>query len=91
MKWNESILLHRDKHPVHGWKIRREFLVKWLSYGPEHNTWEPEANLTNCPELLSEYWASVQATEVIRQEKLKAQGARKRVKAKRSGKLKRMH
>ena len=55
------------------------------------NTWEPEANLTNCPELLSEYWASVQATEVIRQEKLKAQGARKRVKAKRSGKLKRMH
>jgi hypothetical protein len=33
----------------------------------------------------------VQATEVIRQEKLKAQGARKRVKAKRSGKLKRMH
>jgi hypothetical protein len=87
----ERILLHRDKHPVHGWKIRREFLVKWLSYGPEHNTWEPEANLTNCPELLSEYWASVQATEVIRQEKLKAQGARKRVKAKRSGKLKRMH
>ena len=20
---------------------RREFLVKWLDYGPEHNTWEP--------------------------------------------------
>ena len=87
----ERILLHRDKHPVRGYKIKREFLIKWLGYGPEHNTWEPEANLKNCPELLSEYWASVKATDVIRQEKHKALNARKRVKAKRSGKLKRMH
>ncbi len=21
---------------------KREFLVKWLSYGPEHKTWEPK-------------------------------------------------
>ena len=87
----ERILLHRDKHPVRGYKIKREFLIKWLGYGPEHNTWEPEANLKNCPELLSEYWASVKATDVIRQEKHKALNARKRVKAKRSCKSKRMH
>ena len=87
----ERILLHRDKHPVRGYKIKREFLIKWLGYGPEYNTWEPEANLKNCPELLSEYWASVKATDAIRQEKHKALNARKRVKAKRSGKLKRMH
>jgi hypothetical protein len=87
----ERILLHRDKHPVHGYKMKREFLVKWLGYGPEHNTWEPQANLSNCPEMLSEYWASVKATDLIRHEKHKAMNARKRVKAKRSGKLKRMH
>ena len=31
-------------------------LVKWLGYGPEHNTWEPEANLTNCSEVLPTFW-----------------------------------
>ena len=39
-------------------KRRREFLVKWLGYGPEHNTWEPEGNLTNCSEVLQAFWDS---------------------------------
>ena len=65
----ERILLHRDKHPVHKYKVKREFLIKWLGYGPEHNTWEPQANLSNCPELLSAYWAAVKATGLIREEK----------------------
>ena len=39
-------------------KRRREFLVKWLGYGPEHNTWEPESNLTNCSEVLQAFWDS---------------------------------
>ena len=35
---------------------KKEFLVKWLGYGPEHNTWEPETNLTNCTEVLQTFW-----------------------------------
>ena len=27
-------------------------LLKWLGYGPAHNTWEPEKNLINCSEVL---------------------------------------
>ncbi|GAQ93053.1 hypothetical protein KFL_012730010 [Klebsormidium nitens] len=38
---------------------KTEFLVKWLGYGPEHNTWEPEKNLTNCKDILEEYWVYV--------------------------------
>jgi hypothetical protein len=72
----ESILLHRDKHPVRGYKIKREFLIKWLGYGPEHITWEPEANVSNCPELLSDYWASVKTTAVLRQRKQQDTNAR---------------
>ena len=34
---------------------KKQFLVKWLGYGPEHNTWEPEANLTNCSEKLQTF------------------------------------
>jgi Reverse transcriptase (RNA-dependent DNA polymerase)/RNase H-like domain found in reverse transcriptase/Integrase zinc binding domain/Chromo (CHRromatin Organisation MOdifier) domain/Aspartyl protease len=36
---------------------KRRFLVAWKGYPAEHNTWEPEANLTNCSEDLAEYWA----------------------------------
>jgi hypothetical protein len=31
-----------------------QYLVKWLDFGPEHNSWEPVANL-NCPEKLEEF------------------------------------
>ena len=33
--------------------LKREFLIKWLGYGPEHHTWEAHANLSKKPELLS--------------------------------------
>jgi hypothetical protein len=47
----ERVLLHR----VVG--RRMEFLVKWLGYSQEHNSWEPaEAILDNCQPLVSEYW-----------------------------------
>jgi hypothetical protein len=50
----EVILDHKDT-PFRG-KTRRHYLVQWQGYGPEHNTFEPEENCTNCAELISEYW-----------------------------------
>jgi hypothetical protein len=35
-----------------------EYLVKWLGYDDLENTWEPETNLTNCRQLLAQYWAT---------------------------------
>ncbi len=47
----ESVLAVREAR-----HNKKQFLVKWLGYGPEHNTWEPEANLTNCSEVLQTFW-----------------------------------
>lgn len=49
----EQILAHKGTRPG-----KRKFLVAWKNYPAEHNTWEPEGNLTNCPEVLQTYWAA---------------------------------
>ena len=46
-----TALLHKHKL-----RIRKEYLVHWKLFGPEHNTWEPEVFLTNCSDSASEYW-----------------------------------
>lgn len=53
----DRLLAHRDKK--RGGKTVKEYLVSWEGYGPEHNTWEPEAHITES--AIDEYWAS-QAT-----------------------------
>jgi Chromo (CHRromatin Organisation MOdifier) domain len=50
----ETILNHRDRR--RGRSTRREFLVKWVGYQPEHNTWEPEKHLVHSPDILAKYW-----------------------------------
>ena len=35
-------------------------------YGAEHNTWEPEGNLSNCQELIQQYWESKAAIAAVR-------------------------
>jgi hypothetical protein len=49
----ESILEHRFrdiKHPKAFYK------VAWEGYGIEHNSWEPESNVVNAPEVVADYW-----------------------------------
>ena len=46
----------RRKAPV------KEYLVQWLGYNPEHNTWEPEDVLKNARAKVNEYWAQVRGS-----------------------------
>ena len=45
----EAILAHRKRGR------QMLYLVKWKGYDPSNNTWEPETNLSNADEILSEY------------------------------------
>ena len=36
---------------------RLQYLVSWRGHGPQSNTWEPFSNLTNCSELIDEFYA----------------------------------
>jgi hypothetical protein len=56
----QEILQHRRVRQ--GTKTVTQFLVQWLGYPPEHNTWEPQDNLDNCPDILAAYWARQGAT-----------------------------
>ena len=54
----DRILDHRDGSG----KILKEFLIRWEGYGPEHDSWEPEANLLD-PQLVQDYWDYVASRE----------------------------
>ena len=49
----ETILGHRFRGRRHP---RASYLIAWKGYGPEHNSWEPERNVVNAPELVADYW-----------------------------------
>ena len=42
---------------------KREFLVKWLGYGPECNSWEPESNLASAREILDAFLQSQESVK----------------------------
>ena len=50
----EQLLDHTDVKVNR--KTVRRFLVKWMGYDHMHNSWEQEANLLKCDEVLREYW-----------------------------------
>ena len=52
--------------------------MKWLRYGHETNTWEPEKNLANAAELINEYWQVVR----LREQKPAKRGKASKAKAK---------
>jgi hypothetical protein len=54
----EAVLDYRERKVGGSRKTVPEYLVKWLGYSHEHNTWEPLANLTHCEELIAEYQAA---------------------------------
>ena len=35
----------------------RQYLVRWEGYTPEHDTWEPESNLSNAQDMIDDYWS----------------------------------
>jgi hypothetical protein len=59
----EAILKHRNRQSGRRGKPKVEYLVKWLGYGEEHNSWEPESCVRNCPLRVNEYWARVAQRE----------------------------
>jgi len=32
-----------------------QYLIRWLGYGREYDSWEPQANLTNCQDIVAAY------------------------------------
>ena len=56
-----DVRVHKRKN---GQVKSRDFLVKWLDYGPEHNSWEPESLFNDVlrDEILRDpRWASSKA------------------------------
>ncbi|WVN86257.1 uncharacterized protein L203_101419 [Cryptococcus depauperatus CBS 7841] len=51
----EAIIDHRQK----GSKL--EYRVSWRGYGPEHDTWEPEINVSHAADVVNAYWEKVKA------------------------------
>ena len=56
----EAIIRHR------GSTSKREYLVAWKGYKLHEATWEREANLTHCSDLVAEYLLRLQRQEAIK-------------------------
>jgi hypothetical protein len=57
----ERVLSHENRGSRS--RPKKFYLIKWLGYALEHNSWEPECNLS--VEILKEYWDAVAKSEDI--------------------------
>ena len=57
----ESVLQHRELR--RGKRSVTQYLIKWKGYGHEHNTWEPERNLT--AGALNDYWSRATDASIV--------------------------
>ena len=67
----EGILMHRDIKLQKSTK--REYFIKWLGYGPEHCTWEPESHLQNAQDAIKDYWDLHKQLQIAQHHKLTKQ------------------
>lgn len=74
----EALLDYRERKVQGTSKKIPEYLVKWMGYSHEHNTWEPLDNLTHCGDLVQAY----QAVRVANPEE-RVPGERRRAKRQR--------
>ncbi|SOV07075.1 uncharacterized protein UDID_18713 [Ustilago sp. UG-2017a] len=44
-----------DSKVDHRYRDPRFYLVRWVGYGPDHNSWEPASNLTHASDLLADF------------------------------------
>ena len=56
----EGIPEYKVEELLDSWlkKGKLEYLVKWSGYTDDHNTWEPESNLTNSKEAINNFHKS---------------------------------
>ncbi|SPC64593.1 related to TY3B TY3B protein [Ustilago sp. UG-2017b] len=47
----DSKVDHRYRDPLF-------YLVRWVGYGPDHNSWEPASNLTHASDMIAEFHAA---------------------------------
>ncbi|EDW72015.2 heterochromatin protein 1D [Drosophila willistoni] len=76
------------------WNGRPQLLIKWFGYPEEESTWEPQENMGNCIELLTDFEAELHKKQmkqeaIIKTERLEASSAspKKPIKKRSSSKL----
>ena len=80
--WSVDSIIDLRERKV-GRKTRREFLVKWAGFGPEHNTWEPEESLRRDALVAEEVDAFLTKRTQAQPPRVKPTSRRRRVKSQR--------
>ncbi|KAL3153291.1 Ubiquitin carboxyl-terminal hydrolase 25 [Trebouxia sp. C0009 RCD-2024] len=60
----EQILDHKPKRKRRT-DHKVKFLIKWVGYGQDRNSWEPYRNLKGAPDALKDYWAKLDSPKAL--------------------------